>query len=224
MTAQSIAGVAPAAPWQITVLGQDRGVIFLTFANDFTSTGYGISLDALGPFTIAGTWDNDANGDIVGGFTEFVEGGSQAGIIEGRVRGNGGFVGHVKTTHGPQKFKAPAPGPIPDLSGSWTASVESDGKKTLETFTLTPSTNNVPGWFDLNGNGIDNNGSFALSGAVLVTTDRNAAGYTISNFGTSTLQAAFIGKVSKKANRLVLRGKDENDKGTTLQAEKPKTK
>lgn len=211
-------------PWQITVLGQDRGVIFMTFQNDLTLTGYGISLDAGGPFDLLGTWDNDANGDVVGGFTQYIEDGSRSGIVEGRSRGNGGFIGHVKTTHGPQKFKAPAPAPVPDLTGSWTGDVESDNKKTLQTFTLTPATNNLPGWFDLNGSGISESGTYTLTGAVLVTSDRNAAGYTISNFGTGTLQASVVGKVTKKLNRLVLRGNDENAKNVTLHAERPSTK
>ena len=102
--------------------------------------------------------------------------------------------------------------------------MESDNKKTLQSFVLTPATNNLPGWFDLTGTGIGESGTFTLVGAVLVTSDRNAAGYTITDFGTGTLQASFVGRVSRKLNKLVLRGKDENTKSVTLHAEKPKTK
>ncbi|MCG3147466.1 MAG: hypothetical protein PCFJNLEI_00906 [Verrucomicrobiae bacterium] len=211
-----------AVTWQSTIIGQDRGIIFLTFVDDLTLTGYGISLNFLGPFTTSGTWGEGAKESVLGGFTSFSDRGNQAGLLEGSVRGNGGFFAKVTTSGGPQKFKAPAPAAIADLSGSWTGSSQLQGKKSLLSFVLTPSTNNLPGWFDLTGTGIGETGSFTLTGAVLMTSDRNAAAYTVSNFGTSTTQAAFIGKVGPKANKWTFKGKDEDNKNILFKAERPK--
>jgi hypothetical protein len=210
------------APWQCTIVGRDRGVQFLTFWEDFTLTGYGISLNFVGPFTSAGTWAEGAKDSVIGSFTSYSDRGNQAAIFDARVRPTGGLLAKVTVLNGTQKYKAPAPAAIADLSGVWSGSFRAQGKKPLLAFTLTASTNNMPGWFDLSGTGIGETGSFTLSGAVLVTSDRNAAGYTISNFGTGTTQAAFVGKVGPKANKWTLRGKDENNKTVTFQAQKPK--
>ena len=224
-TTPTVHGAPPPVPWQITINGHDRGVMFLTFLTGTPptnpATGYGISLDALGPFTLTGTWDLDANDDITCGFVQQIDGGSFSGNFVAKIRGNGGLFAHATTTHGPQKFKAPAPGPVVDLSGSWVGEVKSDHKKALTAFLLTPSTNNMPGWFDLNGTGIGDSGSFDLAGALLVTTDHNAAGYTVSMYSLTTSQAAFVGRLTRKGNKLRLSGRDENGKSVVFHAEKP---
>jgi hypothetical protein len=227
-TGQSMAGGAPATPWQFTIKGQDRGVMFVTFVTDTpptnTATGYGISLDAGGPFAFTGTWYFNADNDIACGFIQTGAFDTFSGNFVTKSPGNGGLIAKASTSHGPQKFKAPQAGPIADLSGSWAGEIKSRQLKGLDSFTLTPATNNMPGWFDLVGTGISESGSFTLTGAVLVTTDRNAAGYTISNFGTATTQAAYVGRINRRGDKLILRGRDADSQSVTFRAEQPKTK
>ena len=218
--ALSGANNSPVGTWQVSISGSDRGVTFLTFSNDFTFAGYGISQDALGPFTIAGTWEFDSKGRIVGGYTQFIEGGSTAGILRGSIVGNGRLQARVKTTEGPEKFRAPAPAASPDLAGAWAGKTRQPGENGLTSFTLTASTN-MPGWFDLTGTGIDSGGSFTMSGAVLVTSDRRVGAYTVSDFGTATQTASFAGKLARKGKKLVLIGKNDDRQRVKLLAERP---
>ena len=212
------------APWQITIVGSDRGVVFLTFSNEFTSAGYGISLDAAGPFTLTGTWGEGDNNTIIGGFTQFADGGTEAGIIKkGILRGNGKFIAKVQTTHGRQTFRAPVPAAVVDIGGSWNVEGRIHGHAFLESFTLTASPDKV-GWFDLVGTGADIDGAYTLSGGILVTSDRHVAGYTINTYPSTTLQAVGVGKVNGKTKKLILRGKDQDGKPFVLRATRPTTK
>jgi hypothetical protein len=211
---------SPVGVWQFSITGSDRGVAFLTFSNDFNFAGYGISRNALGPFTIAGTWDFDAKGDVVAGYTQFIDAGSVAGTLSGRIFGKGRFHAKAKTTDGHQKFQAPTPAEVDDISGSWVGEVSSGGQKALESFTLTASTN-MAGWFDLAGTGVGESGSFTVTGAVLVTSDNRIGAFTVSDFGTATETASFAGKLVKKGKKFTLSGENEDRNDVILRAERP---
>ena len=211
---------SPVGTWQVSISGTDRGVTFLTFSNDFTFAGYGITRDT-GSFTIAGTWEFDSKDRIVSGYTQFIEGGSAAGILRGDVVGNGRLQARARTTQGPQKFKAPPPAASPDLAGAWAGKSSAPGERGLTSFTLAASTNNTPGWFDLSGTGINSSGSFSMSGAVLVTSDHRVGAYTVSDFGTATQTASFAGRLVKKGKKLVLVGMNDDRQHTRLLAERP---
>lgn len=212
-------GSSPEGTWQFTIEGSDRGVAYLTFSNDFSVTGYGITRDALGAFDVGGTWGLDEKDNVVVGYTFFIPGGNQAGSIEGKIVGTGAFQGQSETTAGPLKFRAPAPAPAPDLAGTWVGELKAGGTKILETFTLTVNTN-LPGWFDLTGAGVSEAGSFSVTGAVLVTSDNRAAATTINFFGDGTMESAFAGKLVKKGNKLVFTGKNTDRKAVQLRAER----
>src|SRR5437016_2433869 len=48
--------LSPVGSWQVTVLGSDRGIAVMTFSNDFTVSGYGITRKQFGLFTLTGNW------------------------------------------------------------------------------------------------------------------------------------------------------------------------
>lgn len=212
---------SPVGTWPVTIQGTDRGVLYLTFADNLTLTGYGISRDAAGWFDLAGAWDFDRHGNVVGGFTQFIEAGSRAGILQGRLLGNGRLSANVKTTDGPQKWRAPQrDGLLPDLTGSWVSETITEGARVFQQFHLAPSTN-YPGRLDLTGIGINNNGTFDLTGALLVTSDRQVAGFiTVIPQSTDGLQIALSGKLNGKANLLKLTGRNQNNQDVRLRAER----
>ncbi len=53
--------------WATQIAGKDHGICYLTFSNDMTVAGYGISLDALGPLQLSGNWNLDGHGRLAGG-------------------------------------------------------------------------------------------------------------------------------------------------------------
>ena len=209
---------SPVGTWATQIVGRDHGVCYLTFSNNFVVTGYGIAVDALGPFLMAGTWDLDKKGKLVGGFTQFIDGGSAGARLDGKVNNNK-LRAHVKSTEGPFNFKGEPADDIADLNGLWNAKVKQNGKPFYMTFDATLSTN-VPAWFDLTGTGVNDTGSFTLSGGLVITPDNRVAAYTFYDYGTSTETDAFTGKLVKRGRKLVLRGRNENKQPVSLRAER----
>src|SRR2546430_14202037 len=98
------------------IVGRDQGICYLTFSNDNSVAGYGITLDALGSFQIAGGWDLDKHQRLVGGFAQFIDGGGAGAKFHGKVNNNKLRV-HVNSTEGEFNFKGDPANDIPDLSG-----------------------------------------------------------------------------------------------------------
>jgi hypothetical protein len=212
---------SPLGTWQVTMQGTDRGVAYLTFSNNFTLTGYGISRDAPGWFEMAGTWDFDRNGKIVGGFTQFIDTGSRAGLLAGRILGAGRFSANVKTTDGPQRWSAPPRNkPAPDLTGNWVGQTLTEGTKVLQQFQLVVSTHS-PGLFALDGIGINNQGTFALAGALLVTSDRRVAGVLTEAQNTNdNRDVVLYGRITRTGRRLKLTGRNDNNQNVRFRADR----
>src|SRR6058998_816942 len=113
---------SPAGIWATQIVGKDHGVCYLSFSNDLSVAGYGITLDTLGPFQLAGNWNLDAHGRLVGGFAQFIEGGGAGAKFHGKVN-NDKLRVHVNSTEGGFNFKGEPAGDIPDLTGAWVAEV-----------------------------------------------------------------------------------------------------
>jgi len=209
---------SPVGTWATQIVGKDHGVCYLTFSNNFVIAGYGIAVDALGPFVMAGTWDLDKKGKLVGGFTQFIDGGSAGANLDGKVNHNK-LRAHVKSTEGPFNLKGEPADDIADLAGLWNAKVKQHGKPFFATFSAALSTN-IPAWFDLTGSGVNDTGSFTLSGAIVITPDNRVAAYTVYDYGTATETDAFTGKLVKRGKKLVLRGRTENKQPASLRAER----
>jgi hypothetical protein len=211
---------SPVGTWQTTIQGTDRGVAYVTFSNNLVIAGYGISRDAFGWFDLAGTWDYDAKGKLIGGYTEFIEGGSLAGVLTGKIVGPGRLSANIKSTAGPQKWRAPERGgEIVDLTGAWVSETSTEGTKVLQQFNLAVNPD-YPGVFDLTGVGINNNGTFDITGAVIITSDDHAAGFLTATQMANNLDLVLSGKIVKKGNRLKMTGRNANNQDVKLQADR----
>jgi len=220
---RAVAGGAssPVGTWQTSIKGADSGVAYLTFSNNLTFVGYGYSRRSFGMFGLSGTWGNNSAGQVVAGFTQDFIDGSEAGSFNAKVSGNSkkltalakGSVGKLRL------LGAPGDSPIDDLSGDWTSQVTIEGRRHMENYTIVTSTN-WPGVFDLTGSGIDDSGSFTISGAMIVNSRNQAAGFTANDYGTSVVTNSVSGNVLKKGKRLVLQGHQSTGKDVSIQAEK----
>ena len=209
---------SPEGTWATQIVGKDHGVCYLTFSNNAAVTGYGIAVDALGPFLVAGTWDFDAKGKVVAGFTQFINTGSAGAQLQGKVNNNK-LRAKVKSTGGPFNLKGSPPSDIADLTGAWTAEGKQRGKPVFYSFSAALSSN-TPAWFDLSGAGNNNTGPFTLTGGILITPDNRVAAYTVYDYGGSTETSAFSGKLVKRGNKLVLRGKTDTHQKVSIRAER----
>ncbi len=207
---------SPEGTWATEIVGRDHGICYLTFSNDFSVAGYGISIDALGPFDVVGGWDFDRKGRIVGGIAEIIDGNSHGAKIRGKANNNklrlhaGGGV----------NLKGDPAGSISDLTGAWVSEVRTGGKKFFVTYDATLSTN-TPAWFDLTGQGVNDGRTFTVSGALLIAPSRRVAGYTIDDYGTSTKTASFVGKINSRGQKLRLRGRTDSNNPITIHGERP---
>ncbi len=220
---RAVAGGAssPVGSWQTSIKGTDSGVAYLTFSNDFSFVGYGYSRRSFGMFGMNGTWGSNSSGDIVAGFTQDFIDGSEAGSFNAKVSGNNKKLSAVaKGTAGRlHLLGTPGDSSIADLSGNWTSRVTVEGHRHMESYSLVASTNTA-GVFDLTGSGIDESGSFTISGALIVNSRNQAAGFTANDYGTSVVTNSVSGNVSKKGQRLALRGHQSTGKDVKIQAEK----
>jgi hypothetical protein len=212
---------SPVGTWQTSIKGTDPGVAYLTFSNDFSFVGSGYSRRSFGMFDFVGTWGNNSAGEVVAGFTqEFIDG-SEAGSFKAKVSGNNkklsararGSIGRLNLLGVPESE------PIADISGDWTSRVTIEGRHHFESYTLSPSTN-LAGVFDVTGTGLDNTGSFAISGAMIVNSRNQVAGFTANNYGTVEVTNSVMGRVRKKGQRLALKGHQSAGGDVTIQAEK----
>jgi hypothetical protein len=211
---------SPVGTWQTGILGTDRGVANLTFDDQAGVSGYGITRDSLAPFTIGGTWDFDDKGDIVTAFTMFKTNGSVAVSAHMRLHGQNKLRGDGHSTGGHLVFLGAPADNVIDLSGGWFGQVKIRGTKMLDMFTVSASTN-MPAWFDFSGDGLSNGGTFTVTGSLVITSDRRAAAYTLTDFGTGTQSATFAGKVVQHGRKLVFAGKTDDHSSIILHAERP---
>jgi hypothetical protein len=215
---------SPAAPaantntligsWETQLTGPSlgRSTCFLAFSNDFTWTGYGIGLKSFGPITLAGTWGVDAKDRIIGAFTLFSDKGDRAGTLKKVTATHNHLRGRAVATHGFLQFKGTTLATLPDVSGSnWVGEVHTQGNTSFQSYTFTASTN-MPGWFDITGSGLGQGGAYTVSGALVVTSDRRANGYLVSDFGSinTTSTWSFTGKFVPSFERAVFRGRQDN--------------
>ena len=79
----------------------------------------------------------------------------------------------------------------------------------------------MPAWFDLSGNGVNDNGTFNLTGGLIITPGNRVAAYTTYDYGTSAETDVFTGKLVKRGRKLVLRGHTEGGQPASIRAERP---
>ena len=211
---------SPLGTWEaeLAASGGDRATCYMTFLDDATWSGYGISTRSLGPFTIVGTWSNDDKGRVIGAATLFMPTGDLVTTLLGRVKGDKLRATVRKAAGGEFKMKAETATAPVDVSGNWTAEVRTRQSKDFQSWTLTASTNTL-GWFDLAGMGVGPGGAFTVTGALVVTSNRRASGYTLTDLGVSgVVTSSFSGRFQSSSRRGTFRGRDHAGHDVVIKA------
>jgi hypothetical protein len=130
--------------------------------------------------------------------------------------------GRAVATHGILQVKGTALSTLPDVSGSnWVGEVHTQGNTSFQSYTFTASTN-LPGWFDITGSGVGQGGTYTVSGALIVTSDRRANDYLVSDFGSvnSTSTWSFAGKFLPSLECAAFRGRQDTGHSLVIRAAK----
>ena len=215
---------SPTGTWMVAMSGADSGLVHLTFSNDFTWTGYGISKESFGGLTIVGNWTNDNKGEVAGSYTETFPDTAIGWSMAAKIPGGDKFLGTAVSRFNHRLLrlrpKGKPDGIIPDISGNWNAPGKARGDRFIANYTLTASTN-MPGWFDLAGQVSTANGTSTVSGAVMVNTDRQANGYFISDFSSSvTTTSSFSGRFNAPLTKIAVVGRDDRNRFLVMKAKK----
>ena len=207
---------SPVGTWEVTIGGGNRGIAFLTFNDDFSISGYGMTRESWGPFTVQGNWTLDARGNLLGTYTENLYGKLMNGSFIGKARTGRSMRVKVVATNGRFTLSGVPVRMTPDISGNWTAYV-TQRKITVPEFITLTSSSGFPGMFDVLGTGSGPSGSFAVSGNAIVTSKRKAVVFSVSDFtnggiGLGSLTGGF--SVSGQTGSLI----GETDSGERLRA------
>ena len=202
--------LSPVGSWQVTILGFDKGTAVMTFSNDFTVSGYGITRKQFGFQVLTGNWHLATNGDVIVAYLQSINGVGTGGasftvklLHGGKFRAKGSDNNHKSL-----RLKGEQPADIPDLSGSWTARVNRRGKKLLETYTAVASTN-FPAVFDVTGEGLSETGSFTLDGAIIATSHNKLNASIDRTFGVDTQRSSLFGTFKPARLEMRLTGVDD---------------
>lgn len=204
---------SPVGTWECKLSGFAKGSAYVTFNDDFTLSGYGMTLGTIGLFSITGDWSFDSKHRPTGTYAEMLDG---MGLINGnftsKVTSGKKLSASITPTAAGKalKLKGIPNAPAPNLGGDWTAMVKSLNTTTTETYHLTPSTayTNV---FDLTGLGP----TYILTGPVLVTSRG-----VVNASTTNDVIRSLAGK-SKKGNSLTLKGEDDSGNSVKVKATRP---
>src|SRR5579862_9797295 len=203
-------GLSPVGSWQVTILGADNGTAMMTFSNDFTVSGYGITRGQLGFLVLTGNWHLDTNGDVIVAYLQSIDGVGTGGasftaqlLHGGKFRAKGSDNNHKRL-----RFKGEQPTDLPDLRGSWTDEVKRRGKNLFEAYTITASTN-FPDVFDVTGNGLSNAGSYTLAGEIIADSHNNLNAAIDRTFGVDTQHSSLFGKLKPSRPEMFMTGVDD---------------
>ena len=212
--------LSPVGTWEVTILGSDRGTSMMTFSNDLTLTGYGITQKRFGFFTLAGNWSLDSNGNVIVSYVQSINGvGSGGASFTTRLSRSGRFRAKGSDNTGKTlRFKGQQPSSFPDLSGSWTAVGKRRSRALLETYNIAASTN-FPAVFDVTGNGQSGDtGSFTLSGAIITTSNNKLNASIDRTFGVDTQRSSLAGIFKPRNSDMQLKGDDDTNAHLALKA------
>lgn len=206
--ALSAAEPSPVGTWEITLSGTEQGLAFATFEEDKDLTGYGLSDDAPGIFTLAGTWDIDEEGNLTGSYLRVSDGKSVTGTLTARLTGRR-IIGSIAAENGNFDFKAKPQGAPRNLAGDWDGVATQNRVSLPQSYTIVPTS--LPGVFDINGWGLLlESGEFAISGTALIHSTGKVQILTISDFveDRPEISTSLAGTVKPSRARNLLRGLD----------------
>jgi len=205
------ADTSPVGTWQVSTLGSQKGVLMMTFSNDNSVTGYGITRKEFGFITLAGTWGFDSKGDVEAAYVQTVNGAGTAYRLTARMLSSGGFRGHATSSSGGYTCKGEQPESLPSLTGLWNAELKRKGQPLAEVFTATLSSN-YPAVFDITGTGLSGEtDSFTLSGEIIVSSENKVNAIIARTFGTDTQHSSLSGVFKSKhsGDQMRLQGSDD---------------
>lgn len=145
---------SPIGTWETTLSGPGKGRAVISFNDDFTLSGHGMILGRFGLVEIAGAWNFDSRRQPEGAYAERLDGAALfSGSLLAKVVAGRKLTATVTPDAAltrPRKLKAVPRAPVPDLTGTWQATVKTGGQTTAETYALSAS----PTWlnvFDMTG-------------------------------------------------------------------------
>jgi hypothetical protein len=211
--------ISPVGSWEVTILGSERGTSMMTFSNDLSVSGYGILQRQFGLFTLTGHWGFDTNGNVVVAYVQSLNGTDTAVSFTARVRRSGRFHARGKRTgaNGGLQFKGEAVSDLPDLRGSWIATIKRRSETFNETYTITASTN-FPAVYNVTGDGSSDAGSFTLSGMIITTSNNKLNASIDRTFGAGTQRSSLYGRVKPKKSEMDLKGVDDTKAHLAIKA------
>jgi hypothetical protein len=145
---------SPIGTWETKLSGAGKGTALLTFNDDYSVSGYGMILRQFGLFEISGTWSFTGKHQTMATYTETLDGtviytGSLSAKVSAGKKVSGKVIPPTTSTKA-LTLKGIPQAPVPDLTGSWSASVKIGSTSGTETYQLSAS----PSWpnvFDLSG-------------------------------------------------------------------------
>jgi len=200
--------ISPVGTWQVDILDSEKGILMMTFSNNFTVSGYGITRKQFGFVTLAGNWSFDSQGDVVAGYVQTINGVGTAYSLAARMLSASRFRGKATGTSGGYRCKGEQPESFPDLSGSWNAAVKRSGKTLNESF-IAIASSNYPTVFDVTGQGLSDTASYTLSGAIIVSAENKVNASLDRTFGTVTQHSSLSGLFKPTGSKLLLDGSDD---------------
>lgn len=198
----------PVGTWEITLAGSENGLAFATFEDDHDLTGYGLSDDSPGIFTLAGTWDIDEKGNLTGSYFRVADGKSVTGTLSARLTGRR-ITGSIAAENGSFNFKAKPQGTPRNLAGDWKGIATQNRVSLPQSYTIVPTS--LPGVFDITGWGLLlESGEFAITGTALIHSSGKVQLLASSDFieDQPEIRSSLAGTVKPGRARNLLRGLD----------------
>jgi hypothetical protein len=204
------ADTSPVGTWQVSTLGSQQGILMMTFSNDNSVAGYGITRKQFGFITLAGTWGIDSKGDVEAAYVQTVDGAGTAYRLIAHMLPSGRFRGRATSKSGGYTCKGEQPESLPSLTGLWNAGLKRKGQPLAEVFTATPSSN-YPAIYDITGSGFSETGSFTLSGEIIVSSENKVNASIARTFGIDTQHSILSGVFKSKhsGDQMRLQGSDD---------------
>jgi uncharacterized repeat protein (TIGR01451 family) len=200
---------SPLGDWEVQISGADKGAQFLTFADDYSATGFGIRLKEFGLEDVSGHWSFNAKGQETGPFLEQTDGATNwTGPYLGSAKSLKSISGSVPTASGTFHWKGVAATTFPDLSGTWTGLVTIAKTETPVSFVFTANTNDAA-VFDIATSAAPSTDV----GQLLVTSRNKVYGYAASGGKQINFSGTFDGKKSS----LNLKGTDATAEKVTIE-------
>lgn len=203
--------VSPVGTWEVTVGGRQRGVLYATFAEDFTWAGTGMLAGQCGLFAWSGTWQFDETGRAQATFTRQNEeaGCADTNIVSGQVtvwvssRGRlSGRGGEGTVTF---SWRGEPVGEFADWSGAWNATRTEGRAHVAETCDWQPTA--LGPLYVVGGAAAE--GGYALEGMMLVTSRARVLGYLFREASAGQSVSVYAGLARPTRHTWWMNGRNE---------------